>query len=133
VNIIPSTTGSAISVVSAIPELEGKFDGIALRVPSIVGSIVDITFIARKDTTVEEVNEIFRTAAADPQWNGVLKVVEDQVVSSDLVGEPYASVVDSGFTRVVDGNLVKVLAWYDNEWGYVSTLVSHVLEAGKSL
>ncbi len=125
-NIVPSTTGAAIAVTRAITSLQGKFDGISMRVPVVAGSIADITFIAKRNTTVEEINSIFREAAGSPRWKGILKVTEDQIVSSDILGEPYGAIVDLGFTKVVDGNLVKVLSWYDNESGYVSTLVKHV-------
>lgn len=125
-NIVPSTTGAAIAVTRAIPELAGRFDGIAIRVPVVTGSLVDVTFLAKRKVTPEEINEIFRKAAAEPRWRGVLKVSEDQLVSSDIIGEPYGSIVDLSFTRVIDGDLVKVLAWYDNEAGYVATLVKHV-------
>ncbi len=125
-NIVPSTTGAAIAVTRAIKELEDKFDGISLRVPVVSGSIADITFIAKRKTTIEEINDIFRKAAASPRWKGIMNVVEDQVVSSDILGEPYGAIVDLNFTKVVDGDLVKVLSWYDNEAGYVSTLVRHV-------
>ncbi|MBI4160187.1 type I glyceraldehyde-3-phosphate dehydrogenase [Candidatus Wolfebacteria bacterium] len=125
-NIIPSTTGAAIAVTRAIPELEGKFDGIAMRVPVVAGSIADITFVAKRKTSVEEVNDIFRQAAASPRWQGILKVTEDQIVSSDIIGEPYGAIVDLKFTKVIDGDLVKVLSWYDNEWGYAATLVKHM-------
>jgi glyceraldehyde 3-phosphate dehydrogenase len=124
-NMSPSTTGAAISVTRAFHELEGKFDGIAIRVPVPAGSLADITFVAKRKTTVEEVNEIFRAAAKDPKWKNILKVTDDQIVSSDILGEPFGSIVDLGFTKVVDGDLVKVLAWYDNEAGYVSTLMEH--------
>lgn len=124
-NISPSSTGAAIAVGRAFSALEGKFDGIAIRVPVPTGSIADITFIAKRNTTVEEVNDIFRTAAKDPKWKNILKVTDEQLVSSDILGEPFGSIVDLGFTKVVGGNLVKVLAWYDNESGYVATLVEH--------
>jgi len=126
-NIVPSTTGAAIAVTRAIPELEGKFDGIALRVPVVTGSIADITFLAARKTSVEEINDIFRKAAAEPRWQGILKVTEEQLVSSDIIGEPYGAIVDLNFTKVIDGDLVKVLSWYDNEAGYVATLIKHVL------
>lgn len=126
-NIIPSSTGAADAVSKAIKEMEGRFDGIALRVPVIAGSIADITFLAKKDTTVEEVNNVLREAADEPKWKDIFKVTEDDLVSSDIIGEPYGAIADLGFTRVVDGNLVKVLSWYDNEFGYVSTLVKHVV------
>ena len=126
-NIVPSTTGAAIAVTRAIRELEGKFDGIALRVPVVTGSIADITFLAARKTSVEEINDIFRKAAAEPRWQGILKVTEEQLVSSDIIGEPYGAIVDLNFTKVIDGDLVKVLSWYDNEAGYVATLIKHVL------
>ncbi len=132
-NIIPSSTGAALAVTRALPELEGKFDGIALRVPVVAGSIADITFVAKRDTSVDEVNGILRKAAQEQRWEGIFTVTEDPIVSSDVVGEPYGAIADLSFTRVVGGNLVKVLSWYDNEWGYVSTLVKHVLTVGASL
>ncbi len=128
-NIVPSTTGAAHAVVRAAPDLKGKFDGIAMRVPLISGSIADITFVTAKKTSVEEVNDIFRKAAKEPRWDGILAVTEDPIVSSDVIGEPYGAIVDLSFTRVVDGDLVKVLSWYDNEAGYAATLVKHVLSA----
>ncbi len=124
-NIVPSTTGAAIAVTRAFGELKGKFDGIALRVPVPAGSVADITFIAKRRTSAEEINDIFRNAAKDPKWKNILKVTDEQIVSSDILGEPFGSIVDLGFTKVVDGDLVKVLAWYDNEAGYVTTLVEH--------
>ncbi len=127
-NIIPSTTGAAIAVTRAFKELEGKFDGIALRVPVVVGSIADITFLAKKKTSVEEINEIFKKAEKEPRWQEILKTVEEQIVSSDIIAEPYGAIVDLKFTKVVDGDLVKVLSWYDNEWGYASMLLKHVLK-----
>lgn len=132
-NIAPSTTGAAIAVTRAIKELEGKFDGIAMRVPVAVGSIADITFVAKRKTSVEEVNEIFKKAAKDKRWQGILKITEDQIVSSDIIGEPYGAIVDLRFTKVIDGDLVKVLSWYDNEWGYVAVLVKHVQKLAEFL
>ncbi len=125
-NIVPSTTGAAIAVTRAISELKGKFDGIAMRVPVATGSIADITFVSKRKTSIEEVNEIFKTAAASPRWKGILAVTEDQIVSSDIIGEPYGAIIDLKFTKVVDGDLVKILSWYDNEWGYCATLVKHI-------
>ncbi len=133
VNISPSFTGAAISVTRPIPELNGKFDGLAYRVPIVAGSLADITFVASRKTSVEEVNEIFRKAAKSSQWKNILKVSEDQIVSSDVIGENYGAIVDLTYTRVVDGDLVKVLSWYDNEWGYVVTLVQHVEKAAEAL
>ncbi len=132
-NIIPSTTGAAIAVTRAIKELENKFDGIALRVPVLAGSIADITFISNRKTSVNEINDIFRKAEREPRWRGILKTTEDQIVSSDVLGEPYGAIVDLNFTKVVDGDLVKILSWYDNEWGYAATLVRHVLAVANSI
>lgn len=129
-NIVPSSTGAAIAVTEAYPALLDRFDGVSMRVPVAAGSIADITFIAKRDTTAEEVNEILRAAAKSPRWEGVFSATDEQLVSSDIVGEPFASIADLQMTRVVGGNLVKVLAWYDNEMGYTETLVRHALEAG---
>jgi glyceraldehyde 3-phosphate dehydrogenase len=132
-NIVPSSTGAAEATGLAIPALQGKFDGVALRVPVTVGSIADITFIAKRNTTVDEVNQILKRAAVSDQYRGILQVTEEEIVSQDIVGNPHASVVDSKMTRVSGGNLVKVLAWYDNEIGYANTLVQHVIKSGSSL
>ncbi|MFA5053469.1 MAG: type I glyceraldehyde-3-phosphate dehydrogenase [Parcubacteria group bacterium] len=132
-NIIPSTTGAALSVTRAIKELEGKFDGIAIRVPSVTGSIADITFVAKRDVTAEEINDILRKAAETPRFKNLLSVSDEPLVSSDIIGSPFASIVDAQFTKVVGGNLVKILAWYDNEAGYVETLLSHVFLAVKNI
>lgn len=126
-NIVPSTTGAAKAVARSIPELENLFDGIAMRVPVACGSIADFTFLAERKTSVEEIDEIFKVAAKSKRWEGILKVSEEPLVSSDIVADPYASVVDLNMTRVIGGDLVKVLAWYDNEWAYAETLVQHVL------
>jgi len=125
-NIVPSTTGAAVAVTRAIKELEGKFDGIAFRVPTVTGSVADITFLAKRKTTVEEVNLILTKASKEPKWKGILAVTTEPIVSSDIIGAPYGAIADLSFTKVVDGDLVKVLSWYDNEWGYVTTLVKHV-------
>jgi glyceraldehyde 3-phosphate dehydrogenase len=125
-NIVPSTTGAAIAVTRAVRELKDKFDGIAIRVPIVSGSIADITFVSKRKTSVEEINNILSEAAQSPRWKGILKVTKDQIVSSDILGEPYGAIVDLNFTKVIDGDLVKVLSWYDNEAGYVSTLIKHI-------
>ena len=117
-NIVPTTTGAAIAVTLALPQLAGKFDGISLRVPVIAGSIVDVTFISKKPTSVKEVNDILKKGAADPRYTKVFSVTNEPLVSSDIVGSQFASIADLNLTRVIDGNLVKVLAWYDNEMGY---------------
>lgn len=133
INIIPTSTGAAIATTKALPNLEGKFDGIALRVPIVAGSIADITFIAKKDTTELEVNDALRDAAKEKRWEGIFTTTKEDLVSTDILGEPYASIADLSLTRVVDGNLVKVLAWYDNEAGYTHALVQHVLTVAKHI
>lgn len=130
-NIVPSTTGAAIATTKAIPDLEGKFDGIAIRVPVIAGSLVDVTFVSARETSADEVNNILREAADDSRWQEVFTVTEEPLVSSDILGEPYASIADLSMTRVVGGTLVKVLSWYDNEMGYAHTLVNHVIKTGR--
>lgn len=132
-NIIPSSTGAAIAVTKAFTKLVGLFDGISIRVPVVAGSIVDITFISKKETTAEEVNNILTKAAAEKRWEGLFTVTEEELVSSDILGSPYGSIADLSMTRVVGGNLVKVLAWYDNEMGYTHTLVRHVAKLGANI
>jgi glyceraldehyde 3-phosphate dehydrogenase len=129
-NIVPSSTGAAIAVTKAFTQLEGLFDGISMRVPVIAGSIVDVTFIAKRDTTVEEINAALKKAASDSRWEGVFSVTEEELVSTDILGSRYGSIADLSLTRVIGGNLVKVLAWYDNEMGYTYTLVDHVIKTG---
>lgn len=125
-NIIPSSTGAAHATTLAHTELKGKFDGISIRVPVPVGSIVDVTFISSKNTTVEEVNGALTKAAATDTWKNLFAVSTEPLVSSDIIGARFAAIADLDMTRVVDGNLVKVLAWYDNETSYTHTLVEHV-------
>jgi len=131
-NLVPSSTGAAIAVTKVIPELKGKFDGISVRVPVVTGSIVDITFIAKRETTKDEVNAILKKAAGEARWAKSFSVTEEQLVSSDIIGSKYASIADLNFTRVI-GNLVKVLAWYDNEMGYTHALVEHAIMLGKGI
>ncbi|MES2930250.1 MAG: glyceraldehyde 3-phosphate dehydrogenase NAD-binding domain-containing protein [Patescibacteria group bacterium] len=132
-NIVPSSTGAAIAVTKAFPDLEGLFDGISLRVPVPAGSIVDVTFIAKRNTTAEEVNDILTKAAAGDKWNKLFAVTNEPLVSSDILGESHASIADLAMTRVIGGNLVKVLGWYDNEMGYTHTLVEHVIKTGNTI
>lgn len=132
-NIVPSSTGAAIAVTKVIPDLVGKFDGISIRVPVPVGSIVDITFIAKRETTAEEVNQILEEASKQDRWKKTFAVTKEELVSSDIVGSHYASIADLALTRVVGGNLVKVMAWYDNEMGYTHTLVDHVIKLGSHI
>jgi len=132
-NIIPPSTGAAIAVTEAFPVLKGLFDGISIRVPVVAGSIVDITFIAKRDTTKEEVNEILKKASLDPHWEKIFTATNEPLVSSDILGESHACIADLEMTRVVGGNLVKVLGWYDNEMGYTYTLVDHVVKTGRTI
>ena len=130
VNIIPTTTGAAIATTEAIPELAGKFEGVALRVPVIVGSISDFTFLLAKQTTVEEINKALTEASKSmPE---ILAVSDEPLVSTDIVGRPESSIVDLSLTQVVDGDMVKVFAWYDNEYGYSNRLIEQVIQVGKS-
>ncbi|MCE9517949.1 type I glyceraldehyde-3-phosphate dehydrogenase [Candidatus Nomurabacteria bacterium] len=132
-NIVPSSTGAAIAVTKAFPELEGLFDGISLRVPVPAGSIVDVTFISKRPTTASEVNDILKKAASSSKWKKLFAITDEPLVSSDILGESHASIADLAMTRVVGGNLVKVLGWYDNEMGYTHTLVDHVIKTGKTI
>lgn len=122
-NIVPTTTGAALAVTQVLPELKDLFDGIAVRVPTIVVSLTDFTFLLKRKTSVEEINRVLQDAANDPQYRTVLAVTDEPLVSSDFIGNPHSSIVDLSMTRVVDGDLVKVVAWYDNEWGYANRLV----------
>jgi len=131
-NMSPSSTGAAVAVTKAYTQLTGKFDGIAVRVPTPAGSIADITFLAKRDTTAEEVNNILKEAAKSARWQGIFAVSEEQLVSSDIIGNTHASIADLALTRVVGGNLVKVMAWYDNEMGYTNTLLRHIKKAGQA-
>jgi glyceraldehyde 3-phosphate dehydrogenase len=133
VNIVPATTGAAIAVARAIPSLRDRFDGIALRVPVVAGSVSTIVFLSSRPTTAEEINGVLEEAAQQPRWERVLAVTRDQLVSSDIVGDPHAAIVDLSLTKVVDGDLCSVYSWYDNEFGYTNSLVEHVLEVAKHM
>jgi glyceraldehyde 3-phosphate dehydrogenase len=122
-NLVPASTGAAIATTKALPQYEGKFDGTAARAPVPVGSIADTTFVTERATTVDEVNGIFCEEAESNRYSGILGVTEDPIVSSDIVQDPRASIVDLQSTQVVDGDLVKVMSWYDNEWGYAAQMV----------
>lgn len=132
-NIIPTHTGAAVATTLAVPELKNLFDGIAVRVPVNTGSITDFTFLTQNATSVDEVNRIFTDAANLPQYKGILAVTDEPVVSRDIVGRSESSIVDLEMTRVVDGTMVKVLAWYDNEWGYSNRLIEEVIKTGELL
>lgn len=125
-NIVPSTTGAAITVSKVLKNLEEKFDGLAIRVPVVCGSLADITFISKKETTVEEINKILREASQLQEWKNILAVSEEPLVSSDIIKNPHPAIVDLTFTKVVDKDLVKVLIWYDNEWGYAWSLLEQI-------
>jgi glyceraldehyde 3-phosphate dehydrogenase len=126
-NLVPTSTGAAHATTRALPEYAGLFDGIAIRAPIPVGSIADITFVTSRKTTVEEVNQVFTEEADTERYAGVLGVSRDPLVSSDIIGDPRASIVDLELTKVIDGDLVKVMSWYDNEWGYASQMLREAL------
>lgn len=130
-NIVPTTTGAAKATTEVIPELKGLFDGLAIRVPTPVGSLVDFTFVTKKKTTVDEVNQALIDAAATSRMKGILVTTDVPIVSTDIIGNSASSIVDLGLTQVVDGDLVKVIAWYDNEYGYSHRLVEMALEVSK--
>lgn len=132
-NIIPTTTGAAMATTEAMPNLKGRFDALSIRVPTIVVSLSDFTFLVERTTTVEEVNEVLRAAAKSPPYQGILEVVVTPLVSTDFIKNPHSAIVDLSLTQVTDGDLVKVVAWYDNEWGYSSRLVEMVELVGKTL
>lgn len=132
-NIVPTTTGAAIAVTKTLPQLEGKFDGLSIRVPTPVVSISDVTALLSRDVTVDEINAAFKKAAADPFYQGILGVSEEPLVSRDYIGNSHSGVVDLLLTKVVAGNLIKIAVWYDNEWGYSNRLVELVADVGKGL
>lgn len=132
-NIVPTTTGAAIAVTLTLPQLKDKFDGLSIRVPTPVVSISDITALLKRDATVEEINEVFKKAAADPYYQGILGVSEEPLVSSDYIGNSHSGTVDLLLTKVVGGNLAKIMVWYDNEWGYSNRLVEVVADTGRIL
>jgi len=127
-NIIPTTTGAAKATTRALPDYIGKFDGMAIRVPLAVGSLSDITIVTERSTSVDEVNEILAQEATTERYEKVLDTTYDPIVSSDIIKNPYAAIADLGMTKVVDGDLLKVLAWYDNEWGFTNQMIRQILE-----
>jgi glyceraldehyde-3-phosphate dehydrogenase type I len=129
-NIVPTTTGAATAVTQVIPELKGLFDGLAIRVPVVTGSLSDLTFLVEKNTTVEEVISVIKEAANQARWKGILTWTEDPIVSSDIVGRSESSIVDLSLTQVIDGDMIKIIAWYDNEWGYSGRLMEQAIEVG---
>ncbi len=132
-NIIPTSTGAAISTTETIPALKGLFDGASLRVPTTTGSITDFTLLLKRDATMEEINNAFKEAVENPLYKGIIAVTEEPLVSSDVIGRSESAIVDLSLTQVVAGNLVKIFAWYDNEWGYANRLVEQVIRVGRTL
>lgn len=133
INIVPTSTGASIAAAEVVPVLKDKFGGTSYRVPTPTVSICDIVVSLDKPTTAEELNEVFEAAAKEPYYQGILGVSNDKLVSSDFIGNSYSSVVDLDLTQVVDGDLVKIVAWYDNEWGYSNRLVELAVDVGKTL
>lgn len=126
-NLVPTSTGAAIATTKVLQDYAGKFDGVAVRSPVTIGSISDITFVTERSTSVEEVNQIFQEEAQSDRYREVIRVSEDDIVSSDIIQDPHGSIVDSTMTQVVDGDLVKIMSWYDNEWGYASQMVKEAV------
>jgi glyceraldehyde 3-phosphate dehydrogenase len=131
-NFVPTSTGAARATAKALPELANLFDGIAVRGPVAVGSLADIVLVAERQTSVEEINQIFIEEAAGERYRDILGVTHDPIVSSDIIQDPRASVIDLGMTRVVDGDLVKILSWYDNEWGFTNQMVRQAQQLGQA-
>ncbi len=132
-NIVPTSSGAGIAVSEVIPELKGQFDALSFRVPTSVVSISDFAIVTKKNVTIEAVNDVFKKAAKEPYFQGILGVTEEELVSSDFIGNSHSAIVDLKLTNVVGGNLLKVVAWYDNEWGYSNRLVELVVDLGKEL
>lgn len=132
-NIVPTTTGAAVAVALTVPSVAGKFDGLSIRVPTPVVSISDITLVLKRDTTVEEINDVFKKVSKEAYYQGILTVSEEPLVSHDYIGNSHSGTVDLLLTNVVAGNLAKVVVWYDNEWGYSNRLVELVADVGRLL
>jgi glyceraldehyde 3-phosphate dehydrogenase len=132
-NIVPTSTGAAIAVTETIPELKGLFDGTSMRVPTAVVSLADFTFVLKRKTTVDEVNKTLKKACASARFKGIMTCTEEELVSSDFIRNPHSSIVDLKLTQLVDGDLLKVVAWYDNEWGYSNRLGEMAVRVGKSI
>lgn len=132
-NIVPTTTGAAIATTQVLPDLKGLFDGLSVRVPTPVVSLADITVLLKKQTTVEELNAAFKKAAKSARWKGILEVTDEPLVSSDFIGNPASCVIDLSLTRVINGDFAKIIAWYDNEWGYANRLIEMAIEVGNNL
>jgi glyceraldehyde 3-phosphate dehydrogenase len=133
INLVPTTTGAAIATTKALPQYKGKFDGVAIRVPVPVGSVSDVVILTEKNTTPQEVNDILTKEANSDRYKEIIRVTNDPIVSSDIIGDPHACIIDLEMTKVVDGNLVKIFAWYDNEWGYTNQMIREVKSIAKTL
>jgi glyceraldehyde 3-phosphate dehydrogenase len=127
-NLVPTSTGAANATTAVLTELAGRFDGLAIRAPVVVGSVADLTYVTKRETSVDEVNKIFLEETLNPRYNAVVGIVEEPVVSADIIGDKHAAVVDLGLTRVVGGDLVKIMAWYDNETGYAAQMVRAAMQ-----
>lgn len=130
-NLVPTSTGAAVATTNVLPQYKGKFDGVAMRVPVPSGSVADLVFVTDRPTTVEEINRIFKEEAESPRYREILDYATDEIVSSDIIGNPHASIFDPSMTQVVDGDLVKIMSWYDNEWGYTNQMVREALRLTK--
>ena len=130
-NLVPTSTGAAVATTNTLPQYKGKFDGVAVRCPVLSGSLADLVFVTARPTTVEEVNTIFKEEAATPRYQDILGYAEDPIVSADIIMDPRASVFDPSMTQVVDGDLVKVMSWYDNEWGYTNQMIREAVRIAK--
>lgn len=130
-NIVPTSTGAAKATVQALPALEGKFDGLSIRIPILVVSLADFCIVTKKNTSKDEINNLFKKIAEHPFYRGIISVTEEPAVSSDFIGNPHSAIIDLELTNVVAGNLVKIVAWYDNEWGYANRLVEQAVAAGE--
>lgn len=133
VNIVPSTTGAAEAVIQSLPELEGKFDAVAIRVPTIAGSLSIITALLSRPADKKSISDLFNASARDPRWSKILKTTDAPIVSTDIIGEPYGAIVDLGLIKIVGGNLIAIYSWYDNEFGYTATLVEHARRVAGNL
>lgn len=133
INVTPTTTGAAIAAAETLPQLKGRFDGMALRVPVPVGSIIDIVAVTKKEVTTAQINEVFTSECQNPKWKGILACTNEPLVSSDIVGDSHSAIVDLSLTQVIQGNLIKVIAWYDNEWGYSNRLIELIIQMGAHL
>jgi glyceraldehyde 3-phosphate dehydrogenase (phosphorylating) len=131
-NLVPSTTGAAKATIRVLPEYQGKFDGVAIRAPVPVGSIADVVCLVARPTSVDEVNRLFREEASSSRYRGIVGVSDEALVSADIIQDPRASIIDCSLTQVVDGDLVKVMSWYDNEWGYAAQLVREAKAVGRT-